>query len=504
MSLRSDPPAGDQRMAWDGWGATERPAVLIVDDEPQLVTAMTDLLDEDYRVVGTTSPQSALNVLREDPGIQVIISDQRMPVMTGDEFLFRAGEISSATRILATAYADLGAVISAVNRGKIFNYIRKPWEETEFRSVVDTAVQHFALGAALKQERELLKCIMDCSLDAISVKDTHHRYIRLNNAEAAILGANSPCDVNGKSHSEFLHTSRAASWNDEEGRLLETLEPLRDRIEHVVYDDGVERWYATTKAPIRAATGAPVGIVSVTRDVTESKSIEQIKDDFISTARHELRTPLTVILSTIKLISTARFGSLTPRIDSLLMQSEANCDRLIRLVNNMLDIQDIMAGRADLQMVPVSLLDLINDSRNLNRPFAEANEIDVQIGEISPDITIIGDERRLIQVLCNLLANASRFSPRQTIVRIAVSDQPDHVRISVVDEGPGVSSPLAQKLFKSFGQLDSSASRAYEGAGLGLRICKAIAEAHGGHMGFEPAPGRGSNFFLVLPRNGLH
>jgi signal transduction histidine kinase len=182
-----------------------------------------------------------------------------------------------------------------------------------------------------------------------------------------------------------------------------------------------------------------------------------------------------------------------------LVQSEVNCDRLLRLINTMLDIQDIMVGTADLQMVPIALRDLINESCVLNEPLAKANGIDVKVSEISPDLTIVGDRDRLLQVLCNLLSNACRFSPKQTTVSIAVLEQRDHVRISVIDQGPGVPIASADKLFKSFGQLDSSASRSHEGAGLGLRVCKAITEAHGGHIGFMPAPSPGSNFFLILP-----
>ena len=259
-----------------------------------------------------------------------------------------------------------------------------------------------------------------------------------------------------------------------------------------------------TKAPIRPSSGAPIGLVSVTREVTESKSIEQIKDDFISTARHELRTPLTVIVGASKLIRTGRFGTLTPRMAELLMRSDANCDRLLRMVNNMLDIQDITVGSADFQMVPIPLQDLINESRNLNEPLAKANEIDVQIDGIPLDVTIVGDRQRLIQLLCNLLSNACRFSPKQTTVNIAVLEHPDHVRISVIDQGPGVPIAFVDNLFKSFGQLDSSANRSHGGAGLGLRVCKAIVEAHGGHIGFMPNLSLGSNFFVILPRDQSH
>jgi response regulator RpfG family c-di-GMP phosphodiesterase len=167
MSHKPEDAPGTGDTAPGTWPEMRKPAILVVDDEPQLVTAITDVLEEQYRVVGETSPRKALDILRQDSGIHVIISDQRMPVMTGDEFLFRAQEFSAATRILVTAYADLSAVIDAVNHGKIFSYIRKPWHETELRDIVDAAARHYALGAALQQERALLKCIMECNNDLL-------------------------------------------------------------------------------------------------------------------------------------------------------------------------------------------------------------------------------------------------------------------------------------------------------------------------------------------------
>jgi signal transduction histidine kinase len=116
-------------------------------------------------------------------------------------------------------------------------------------------------------------------------------------------------------------------------------------------------------------------------------------------------------------------------------------------------------------------------------------------------MTIMGDRRWLIQALCNLLSNACKFSPEGTTVTIAVSEQADQVRICVIDQGRGLPNGVTDRLFKTFGQLDSSASRAYEGAGLGLRVCKAIVEAHGGRIGYMPGAGQGSNFFMILPKD---
>lgn len=252
---------------------TDKPAILIVDDEPQLVTALGDALDDKYTVIGETSAERALSILESNKDIRVILSDQRSPGMTGDQFLARANELSTATRILITAYADIEAVISAVNGGKIYNYVRKPWDNDALLAIVDAAAQKFTLTAALQEEKELLDCIMECSIDAISIKDAGHRYVCLNKAEAKLLDAAAPSDVRHKSHRDFLDPERAASWDAEEQQLLTKMEALRNRIEHIVDEDGSERWYSTVKTPIKDASGKALGLVSVTRDVTESKCI---------------------------------------------------------------------------------------------------------------------------------------------------------------------------------------------------------------------------------------
>jgi response regulator RpfG family c-di-GMP phosphodiesterase len=160
----------------DGEGqAARKPAILVVDDEAQLITAMADALEDKYRVLGETSPESALEILKADKDIQVIVSDQRMPGMTGDEFLFRAQEFSAATRLLVTAYADLESVISAVNRGKIFSYIRKPWSEAELRYFVDAAADQFVRDTVLLHERALLECIVNCNRDLFRLSETRNR-----------------------------------------------------------------------------------------------------------------------------------------------------------------------------------------------------------------------------------------------------------------------------------------------------------------------------------------
>ena len=142
--------------------------ILVVDDEPQVLVAIEDELSDQYRVVVETSARAAIKRLEQEKDLSVIISDQRMPGMSGHEFLARAQEISDATRILITGYSDIDAVISAVNRGRIFGYISKPWDPEHLKLLVMKANEHFGLLQELSEEKSLLHNLIDNIPDAIS------------------------------------------------------------------------------------------------------------------------------------------------------------------------------------------------------------------------------------------------------------------------------------------------------------------------------------------------
>ena len=137
-----------------------RTKVIGVDDEPQILTSLQDLLEDDFSVQTTTNAESALRVLEEN-GVAVIISDQRMPGLTGDEFLRRASTLSYATRMLITGYSDWDALVRAVNDGKIYSYVQKPWDPAELKMKVAKAVEHYQLQIELARERHLLRTLMD-------------------------------------------------------------------------------------------------------------------------------------------------------------------------------------------------------------------------------------------------------------------------------------------------------------------------------------------------------
>ncbi len=244
-------------------------SVLLVDDEPQVLVALEDLLSDRFVVLKTTSPEGALELVRKQKEISVVISDQRMPSMSGDELFSRLGESSDAKRILVTGFADLTGVIRAVNEGKLFAYVTKPWDPEDLRIKVDRAAQHFRMSRELTHERELLRDLMDNSPDGIYFKNRNLQFLSANRSFAQSLGLSDPEDIVGKRLDEFLPRDdlTLAVAKDEETQVIARGETIVDHV-RARGPESARRWVSDTKAPIRSPDGTVVGLVGISRDVT--------------------------------------------------------------------------------------------------------------------------------------------------------------------------------------------------------------------------------------------
>ncbi len=259
----------------DPSAALWRPRVLVVDDEPQVLLAMQDILGDEFDTVTAVSGTRALELAKDDPELAVVISDQRMPQMSGDHVLEQVGKVSRATRILFTGYADLAAVIRAVNHGRIFAYLTKPWNAEHLRQTVRQAVEQFELARNLAYERQLLSDLMNNAPDAIYFKDRELRYLRANRACAALLhGKDDPDELQGKRESELNSPDGGGVELESEQRtVLAAGEPAVDQV--TSFERGGEtRWISTTQAPIRNDRGGVEGLVGIARDITERKRHE--------------------------------------------------------------------------------------------------------------------------------------------------------------------------------------------------------------------------------------
>ena len=245
--------------------------------------------------------------------------------------------------------------------------------------------------------------------------------------------------------------------------------------------------------------GGELMFVGVTRDISQRKSMERVKNEFISTVSHELRTPLTSINGSLGLIRSGALDELPDKRRELIDIAHHNSERLVRLINDILDIEKIEAGFIDDQMEPIDLMALIVSAVAANKGFSQKFGVRYVFIERIEDAYILGNRDRLMQVMANLLSNAVKYSPAGGHVDIAVSRRNGKIHVEVTDRGPGIPEAFHDRIFEKFAQADSSDNRQKGGTGLGLSICKAIIDRCGGDIGFETAEDIGTTFYFELP-----
>ncbi|WP_066489976.1 ATP-binding protein [Sphingomonas sp. CCH9-F2] len=243
-------------------------------------------------------------------------------------------------------------------------------------------------------------------------------------------------------------------------------------------------------------------IVSL-RDVSERKRLEQVKDDLISTVSHELRTPLTSVIGSLGLLRAGTSGTLPPQAQRLVDIAENNSRRLIRLINDMLDIDRIETERLRLASERIDLRDVMQRACIGSEGLARERHIRLNCAEVPAPVPVIGDADRLLQVVTNLLSNATRVSPEGAAVDIAVALTPDgadggvRAILTVEDRGPGIAPAFRERIFGRFERADARDTAT--GAGLGLAISREIVRRHGGDIRFEDRDGGGTRFVVELP-----
>ena len=232
-------------------------------------------------------------------------------------------------------------------------------------------------------------------------------------------------------------------------------------------------------------------------DISERKRSDQLKSDFVSTVSHELRTPLTAIRGALGLLAGPLAKSLPARVVPLLEIADRNAARLTGLVNDLLDIDKIEAGRLRLELSPVDLNMLAVEAAEANRNFAVQRGIRIAVGCPAEPVVVSADGSRLHQVITNLVSNAAKFSPENGIVTITVERTSAVARVSVRDEGAGIPEEFNARIFGKFAQAASGDTKPVGGSGLGLSISKSIIEQHGGEIGFESRPGATAFHFVL-------
>jgi signal transduction histidine kinase/response regulator RpfG family c-di-GMP phosphodiesterase len=512
-----------------------KPTVLVVDDEPQILESIHALLEEDFDVMVSTDANEAVELLK-NAQVAVILADQRMPNLTGGEFLAKARQICDATRILITGYVDIDALIRAVNDGQIHSYVPKPWEPASLKVTVLKAAtyskevnqrkkaaeivaqQQQALArseAAYRQQTKILRSVLDSMGDGVLVTDDTGKMVLLNPAAEHMVGSQAA----GTRQSEWVERFGIYVPGTDIPYPADKL-PL-SRAMRGETADGIELYIrnqmkpagmfvSVNIRPLKDDGGDIKGGVAVVRDVTLTKVTEDVlrqakeeaeranraKSEFLSRMSHELRTPLNSILGFAQLLGLAGLSS---QHQSNVQQILKGGYHLLELINEVLDLARIEAGRLSLSLEPVQIKDAAKEALDLVRPIASLQNITLSADlAAGGDRYVQADRQRLKQVLLNLLSNAIKFNCSNGLVMLACGDAPNnHMRIEVTDTGSGIDKEGLEKIFTPFERL-SADRNAVAGTGLGLALSKRMVEAMGGTIGVESAVGVGSRFHFEL------
>jgi signal transduction histidine kinase/response regulator RpfG family c-di-GMP phosphodiesterase len=514
---------------------TYKPTVLVVDDEPQILESIHALLEDDFEVVVSTNATEAVELLK-NAQIAVILADQRMPNLTGGEFLAKAREVCDATRILITGYVDIDALIRAVNDGQIHSYVPKPWEPANLKVTVLKAAtyakevsqrkkaaeivaeQQEALArseAAYREQTKILRSVLDSMGDGVLVTDDSGKMVLLNPAAEQMVGRGAA----GTHQSEWVE--RYGIYVPGTDTLYPTDKLPLARAMRGETEDGIELYIRNPQRPdgmlvsvnirpLKDDAGEAKGGVAVVHDITLAKYSENIlrqakeeaeranraKSEFLSRMSHELRTPLNSILGFAQLLALA----------DLAVQHQGNVQQILKggyhlleLINEVLDLARVEAGRLSLSPEPVQIKDAVKEALDLVRPIASSQNITLS-AEFSAhgDRYVQADRQRLKQVLLNLLSNAIKFNRSNgTVILRCEECQNDRLRIEVEDTGSGIDEEGLKKIFTPFERL-SADRNAIGGTGLGLALSKRMIEAMGGTIGVESTVGAGSRFYFEL------
>ncbi len=296
----------------------------------------------------------------------------------------------------------------------------------------------------------------------------------------------------------LLHPDDIKRVWDEVSNHLEKKTPFS--IEYRVKNkNGDYVWIESRGRAFWDETGNPSKMSGFITDITHRKEISQLKDDFVSTVSHELRTPLTSIRGALGLILGGTEGPLTNEIKHFLQIAYNNAERLIHLINDILDIDKLESGKMRLNLKAINIKDIVKQSVVLNQAYSDQYKVTINIVEPFDNIYVLGDGDRLIQVMINLLSNAVKYTASGTPIEVFSSQENNMIKISIADHGKGIPDKYHALLFNKFVQINDPDDINKTGTGLGLYVCKQIIEKLNGKIGFKSNKNKGTTFFFELP-----
>ena len=380
-------------------------------------------------------------------------------------------------------------------------------------SALSEAAERKGAEERLAQERNMLRTLIDNLPDFIYIKDTKSRFTACNAAISNFMGAATREGLIGKTDFDYYPEEQASEYYADEQEIIRSGRAMINKDEPHAGATGEVRWIMTSKLPLRDRDGNVVGLVGISRDITERKEAERgvqeakeaaelaskTKSQFLANMSHEIRTPLNAIIGISKTLSKYHTSNLTAKQLEGLEIVQRSSQRLLLLINGILDLSKIESGKIEVNLRVFSLDALIAGIRSVATTLNDKDEVEfvVQKSDSVPK-TVISDAQRLHEILTNIISNSVRFTERGQIV-LTVYTEHNRLYFEVSDTGIGIDPRDIERIFEEFTQVDSSTTRKYQGTGLGLTISKKMVELLGGAIKAESKLGEGTTITFYIP-----
>lgn len=481
--------------------------ILVIDDTPENLTLLSQILkDKGYKVRSVTKASTGLRGAKAAPP-DLILLDIKMPEMSGYEVCQHLKTDELTRDIPVIFISALGDVLDKVKAFEVggVDYITKPVQVEEVLARIQTHLTIRRLQQQLQTKNTQLQ------------QEISERTAAEEKFAKAFRSSPNPITITTLAENRFIDINRSfleMSGYSQPEIIGELTANLNIWVNPQVYDSALKKNLKNgslhnQECKLRTKQGE-IKIVllsielielngvtctlNIINDITERKRLE---DEFISLVSHELRTPMNSIIGALDLLNTQQLGTLTDKGKQIINIAINNTERLIRLVNDILDLERIKSGKITMQPSKCNAAELIIQAAQTMQSMAYSAQIHLNVKPAS--IEILADSDRILQALTNLLSNAIKFSQPGQTVELRSMVNSNYLQIEIQDQGRGIPPDKQQLIFERFQQVDASDSRSKGGTGLGLPICRSIIEQHKGQIWVESILGKGSTFYIHLP-----